>query len=111
MIKLALFVFSIIPSINIFGDEFGTNSGYSLIWFVVLYFIGAYLKIYGLKKRKYLKWYCSISIGLFIIKYICDMVGLKKSFVKAIPNLLIKYNSIFIIIASICLFVEWWEAL
>ena len=111
LIKLALFVFSIIPSINIFGDEFGTNSGYSLIWFVVLYFIGAYLKIYGLKKRKYLKWYCSISIGLFIIKYICDMVGLKKSFVKAIPNLLIKYNSIFIIIASICLFVEWWEAL
>ncbi len=78
LIKLALFVFSIIPSINIFGDEFGTNSGYSLIWFVVLYFIGAYLKIYGLKKRKYLKWYCSISIGLFIIKYICDMVGLKK---------------------------------
>lgn len=44
------------------------------------------------------------AIGLFIIKYICDMVGLKKSFVKAIPNLLIKYNSIFIIIASICLF-------
>ena len=39
LIKLALFVFSIIPSINIFGDEFGTNSGYSLIWFVVLYFI------------------------------------------------------------------------
>lgn len=104
LIKLALFVFSIIPSINVFGDEFGTNSGYSLIWFVVLYFIGAYLKIYGLKKRKYLKWYCSICIGLFIIKYICDMVGLKKSFVKAIPNLLIKYNSIFIIIASICLF-------
>lgn len=58
LIKLALFVFSIIPSINVFGDEFGTNSGYSLIWFVVLYFIGAYLKIYGLKKRKYLKWYC-----------------------------------------------------
>ena len=52
MIKLALFVFSIIPSINVFGDEFGTNSGYSLIWFVVLYFIGAYLKIYGLKKKK-----------------------------------------------------------
>ena len=32
------------------------------------------------------------------------MIGLKKSFVKGIPNLIIKYNSIFIIIASICLF-------
>lgn len=104
LVGVSLFVFSFIPSINIFGDKFGTNSGYSLIWFVVLYFIGAYLKIYGLEPRKYLKWYFSISIGIFIIKYVCDVIGLKKSFVKGIPNLIIKYNSIFIIIASICLF-------
>lgn len=104
LVKLVLFVFSFIPSINIFGDEFGTNNRYSLIWFAVLYFIGAYLKIYGLKSRKYLKLYCSISIGIFIIKFICDMIGLKKSFVQVIPNLIIKYNSIFIIMASICLF-------
>ena len=33
-------IFSIIPSINIWGDSFGTNRGYSLIWFSVLYLIG-----------------------------------------------------------------------
>ena len=41
-------VFSVIPSINIWGDSFGTNRGYSLVWFSVLYFIGGYIRKYPL---------------------------------------------------------------
>lgn len=42
-------IFSIIPSINIWGDSFGTNRGYSLIWFSVLYLIAGYIRKYPLR--------------------------------------------------------------
>lgn len=42
-------VFSVIPSINIWGDSFGTNRGYSLVWFSVLYLIGGYIRKYPLR--------------------------------------------------------------
>ena len=41
-------VFSVIPSINIWGDSFGTNRGYSLVWFSVLYLIAGYIRKYPL---------------------------------------------------------------
>ena len=49
--KAALMVlivaFSVIPSVNVWGDSFGTNHGYSLVWFVVLYLIAAYIRKYS----------------------------------------------------------------
>ena len=42
-------VFSVIPSINIWGDSFGTNRGYSLVWFSVLYLIAGYIRKYPLR--------------------------------------------------------------
>ena len=41
-------IFSVIPSINIWGDSFGTNRGYSLVWFSVLYLIAGYIRKYPL---------------------------------------------------------------
>lgn len=37
-------IFSFIPSVNIWGDAFGTNHGYGIIWFAILYLIAAYLR-------------------------------------------------------------------
>lgn len=45
---ILLVAFSILPSINIWGDKFGTNRGYSLIWFVILYLTAAYLRRYDI---------------------------------------------------------------
>lgn len=42
-------IFSAIPSINIWGDSFGTNRGYSLVWFSVLYLIAGYIRKYPLR--------------------------------------------------------------
>lgn len=36
--------FSVIPSVSIWGDSFGTNRGYSFIWFTILYLIAAYIR-------------------------------------------------------------------
>lgn len=47
-LAVLLVAFSVIPSVNIWGDSFGTSRGYSLIWFAVLYLIAAYLRKYSL---------------------------------------------------------------
>lgn len=52
-LALLLVLFSVIPTINVFGDSFGINGGYSLLWFIVLYCIAAYVRRYPLKNRKY----------------------------------------------------------
>lgn len=44
VLAVLLIVFSLIPSVNIWGDSFGTNRGYGLIWFAILYLIAAYLR-------------------------------------------------------------------
>lgn len=43
-LAVLIVVFSLIPSVNIWEDSFGTNRGYSLIWFAILYLIAAYLR-------------------------------------------------------------------
>lgn len=40
-------IFSVIPSI-IANDIFGIEYGYSVSWLIVCYFIGAYIRKYGL---------------------------------------------------------------
>ena len=42
-------IFSVIPSINIWGDSFGIIRGYSLVWFSVLYLIAGYIRKYPLR--------------------------------------------------------------
>lgn len=39
MLIVLIAVFSLIPTLNIFGDISGTEYGYSLVWFIVLYSI------------------------------------------------------------------------
>lgn len=46
-------MFSLIPTINIFGDSFGTQNGYSLLWVVVLYLIAGYIRKFPLSKKHF----------------------------------------------------------
>ena len=41
------------------GDSMGGNLGYSLIWFMALFMIGAYFRLYGdiIPKHNFLKWF------------------------------------------------------
>ena len=45
-IVVLLFLFSFIPSIFIFADAWNAAKGHSLVWFITLYVIAAYLKLY-----------------------------------------------------------------
>jgi surface polysaccharide O-acyltransferase-like enzyme len=52
-----------------FGDSFGLNLGYSLAWFVVLFFIGGYIKRFDVSfaKRGMLKAYFILGIIIWLI--------------------------------------------
>lgn len=66
-LALLLVLFSVIPTINVFGDSFGINGGYSLLWFIVLYCIAAYVRRYPLKNRKYGLGYLLCCMALVVI--------------------------------------------
>jgi len=102
LLVITLFtLFSIIPTITSI-DIFRIYGGYSLIWLVVLYFIGAYIKLYGLgKERKrafYIIWYFA-SIGcVWLSKLILTYWGYN-------GNVLIDYTSPFIVSSAVSLLV------
>ena len=99
-------VFSFIPSLNIFGDPFGTEYGYSLIWFIVLYLLAVYLKRYPLEKRAYGFFYLGLSFLIFILQLMNQYVQIKHypNIISTVLNLQIQYNSPIVLFASASLF-------
>lgn len=103
-LALLLVLFSVIPTINVFGDSFGINGGYSLLWFIVLYCIAAYVRRYPLKNRKYGLGYLLCCMALVVINGLCDYFAVKIPAINVLPNLAFTYNSVFVLFASVCLF-------
>lgn len=96
-----LIMFSVIPIVPIpSGLLFG--GGYGIAWFINLYLIAGYIKLYGIKLKKYkcLCIYFLMSIITFFVKYILDFI----EFYYFRTNLLYDYNCITVLIASIGLF-------
>ena len=91
-------------------DTFNVAGGYSLIWFIFLYFAAAYLRLHK-PNFKYLnnKTHCFIMFIVFslvvaLIKFIKAFILIKLKGNEIMPFFLYSYNSIFILIASIMLF-------
>lgn len=103
-LALLLVLFSVIPTINVFGDSFGINGGYSLLWFIVLYCIAAYVRRYPLKNRKYGLGYLLCCMALVVLNGLCDYFAVKIPAINVLPNLAFTYNSVFVLFASVCLF-------
>lgn len=99
-------VFSVIPTIFLFQDAFGTERGYSLLWFVCLYLIGAYLHRYPINLKKGWLYYLGISLlvfaSTFVFRFFEELIlGKVISF-----TILYKYNSFTILASSIFLFLS-----
>lgn len=104
MLLVAILVFSVVPSINIFEDPFGTKSGYSLIWFAILYLIAAYIRRYNIPDMKYMWIYTGLCLALFGIKCISTCLSEKMELFGWISNPMFQYNSILVLGASIAMF-------
>lgn len=101
LIAIMGLVFSVIPSVFFFsGNNLGVDGGYSLIWFVFLYIVSAYLRKYSVKiKNIYLMLtFVLSSLVTFLVKY-CQVAFLGTEHWD-----LYRYSSITVLLASVSLF-------
>lgn len=84
------------------GDPFSTYNGYSTLWLIVMYIIGAYIRKYGLP-------FVTNNLINLIVFLLCILTTIASKFVLAklgfdsVDEILIKYNSPTMIVASISL--------
>lgn len=100
IVYLLVIFISVFPTI-FQKDIFNTNNGYSMIWFIVLYIIGAYLgkyKSYKLKSFTYLVLYSICIILTWLSK-----LGIEKYSLIDNSHILINYTSPTILMAGIFL--------
>ena len=96
IIVTGILFFVIIPSGQ--KDPFLVNHGYSVFWFIFLYFIAAYIRLYGLKGQK--KFLCYVSFAVFAV--LIKIITVKINIASNIG--LVDYNFITTFLASVSLF-------
>ena len=105
ILGILMMIFSVIPSVNIFGDPFGTEYGYSFIWFVVLYLIAGYIRRYNMKKSK-CRYAFIYGIGVLIIVLFKTICASRSGLLSILINLFIShYNSPLVIAMSVSVFI------
>ena len=59
LVMIGTIIFSFIPSIIFWaGNTIGVNAGYSLIWFIFLYLLAAYIQKYNKNWSSKIPWFC-----------------------------------------------------
>lgn len=98
---LLLLMFSVLPSVNIFGDTFGTASGYSLIWFSILYLIAGYIRKYSFPTKQYFLWYLGLNMFLCMMRICGGALGGVFATFASIQSM---YNSPLVVSSSVAIF-------
>ena len=97
---ILLFLLTVCQQTVMVNNPFGTNSGYSYLWLVVLYCVGAYLGKYEVKIKK------PIKAALFFLGCVAICWAAQfalRRFNIGSPNRLEGYNSPFILLMGIAL--------
>lgn len=98
-----LIVFSLFSIISIVNDSFSVLGGYSVIWFVLMYLMGAIIKKYDLSKLFSKKLWIIFSLSAFIITWFSKIAlcfsGIP--FLVSHSGILVKYVSPTIVLMSI----------
>lgn len=101
VLLVLLILFSFLPTISIFGNTYGMNNGYSFSWFIVLYFISAYLRNYPVNFVHPELIYIACSTILLFSKILSTSIPS----LAVVTNLLFIYNSVIVTASSVMLFV------
>lgn len=104
-VLIVLFVlFSVFPTLFFWSDQFNVSSGYSILWFMFLYVLGAYIKRYGLAISFVKAIFMYLSLALLpIVKFTIDLFFSNTS-LGGYAGMLYAYNSIPCFMASLVLF-------
>ena len=104
-IIMSLIIFSFIPTFFIWNREI-TGTGMDLVWFTVLYFVGAYIYKFGqrIKRKKWMLLYYAFVILLTISNIAIPFVTKKLIGNPVGIGIFNYYNTIFVFFASLGLF-------
>ena len=103
-------MFSVNYSIIYKSNSFATGTGVfeNLVWFVFLYLLAGYIRIYGIKflenKRKNIIFTIILIIVFFTILFISHFVYIKYHKLKNIINYYTRMNSIFLLLLAVTIF-------
>ncbi len=97
---ILLFLLTVCQQTLIVDNTFGTNSGYSYIWLIVLYCMGVYLKKYGIRIKKPVVG-VAVYLGCCLACWAAQFL-LTKMQMDA-PNRLEGYNSPFVVLMGVVL--------
>ncbi len=96
--------FSLLPSLNIFGNSFETEYGFSLLWFIVLYLVAGYIRKNEeeYKSKKSTLCFLAFVLLFFIIRISIDFAPGPLRAVLSLSSCC--YTSFFVLVASVALF-------
>lgn len=94
------FLLTVCQSTVLLTNAFGTNSGYSFVWLLVLYLIGGYIGKYGLPIKHGWLWYLASVIVVWLAEVIFSASR------DAIHSRLAAYNSPFVLLMAVGLLVS-----
>lgn len=97
-----------ITTFSPFGNDIiDPQKGYSFIWFVFLYFVAAYIRLYYVENKKksyYLCIYCICSLLTFLTNIIITSLSTRFDVLTNYIDIPYQYSPLLVIIASIMLF-------
>ncbi len=100
LIFTLVLLFSVIPTFAQ-ADLFSISGGYSMLWLVALYFIGAYVKLYGSGRAGgKLRYF----LGFLLFVLVCWCSKFISTGISYNPDMFIGYTSPLIVGASVCMF-------
>jgi len=84
------------------------QSGYNVLWFLIVFLIGAYFKLYGFKYiysvRRGFAVYILASFFVFLETQLINLVITKTNHLKEIEEISFEYNHLFVLMASVGIF-------
>lgn len=105
MLIILLIIFGVFPSVSpsYFLDDTG---GYGIIWFIILYLVGSYIRLYGdfnyNNRNNLIAFFlviCCSYLSMLVIQHVCNIIQ-----IRDISGRLFSYNFVTVFIASVCLF-------
>ena len=101
-----IILFCLIPTV-FFWSRMWLCDGYDIIWFVTLYFVASYIRLYGeryLQKKNFFLLYLILVLGGYASRVLIAAVTDKLLGVEKGANILFSYNSVIFFPAAVCLF-------
>lgn len=107
-ILCAVLVYSVTPALAWGDDVFSTQNGFTFSWFVVLYLIGGYVRLYGRCWEKKGSWYFLAGYAVLVAGnaawiVVMEYLGRWVPMAKELSRIFVKYTSLPVLGSGLCL--------